>query len=250
VFKFKHIKMKRKITNENYFQNIDCDLKAYLLGFFLADGCVTMNSGCKNSYKLSINISEIDKDIVELYQQTICPNNKITISNYTKGAKNRKPTYQIKWTSNIMKKDLENFNIYPRKTQDLNFEFPFEKLNTKFHFSFIRGFFDGDNALSYETNKIQFTFAFYATSKLFLEQIGNLFKKEFNTDYKITSCKKSTMILYQINFNSNRKRRYFIEKLYNKMYNNSEFSLKRKRLKFESYLNTVLNKETKKSLSV
>lgn len=58
------------------------------------------------------------------------------------------------------------------------------------------------------------------------------------------------MTLYQINFNSNNKRKYFIEKLYNKMYNNSEFSLDRKRLKFESYLNTVLNKETNKSLSV
>ena len=34
------------------------------------------------------------------------------------------------------------------------------------------------------------------------------------------------------------------------MYNNSEFSLDRKRLKFESYLNTVLNKEINKSLSV
>ena len=242
--------MIKNISNENYFNNIDCDLKAYLLGFFLADGCITMNSGCKNSYKLSINISETDKNIVELYQQTICPNNKITISNYTKGAKNRKPTYQIKWTSNIMKKDLENFNIYPRKTQDLNFEFPFEKLNTKFHFYFIRGFFDGDGALSYEKDKIQFTFSFYATTKLFLEQIENLFKKEFNVDYKIIGCKKSTMTLYQINFNSNNKRKYFIEKLYNKMYNNSKFSLDRKRLKFESYLNTVLNKETNKSLSV
>ena len=242
--------MIKNVSNENYFNDIDCDLKAYLLGFFLADGCITMNSGCKNSYKLSINISEIDKNLVELYQQTICPNNKITISNYTKGAKNRKPTYQIKWTSNIMKKDLENFNIYPKKTQDLNFEFPFEKLNTKFHFSFIRGFFDGDGALSYEKDKVQFTFAFYATSKLFLEQIGDLFKTEFNVDYKIIGCKKSTMTLYQINFNSNNKRKYFIEKLYNKMYNNSEFSLDRKRLKFESYLNTVLNKETNKSLSV
>ena len=34
------------------------------------------------------------------------------------------------------------------------------------------------------------------------------------------------------------------------MYKNSEFSLDRKRLKIESYLNTVLNKENKKSLSV
>ena len=56
--------MIKNISNENYFNNIDCDLKAYLLGFFLADGCITMNSGFKNSYKLSINISETDKNIL------------------------------------------------------------------------------------------------------------------------------------------------------------------------------------------
>lgn len=242
--------MKKYISNENYFEEIDCDLKAYLLGFFLADGCITMNSGCKNSYKLSINISEIDKELVKLYQKTICPNNKIIISNYTKGAINRKPTWQIKWTSNKMKTDLEKFNISLRKTNDLTFEFPFDKLETKFHFSFIRGFFDGDGCLSYEKDKTDFKFLFYATSKLFLEQIGKLFQNEFEIKYSISGVKKKNLILYCLSFNSNQKRRSFIEKVYDKMYTNSEFSLNRKRLKIESYLNTVLNKETKKSLSV
>ena len=242
--------MKRNVSNENYFEEIDCDLKAYLLGFFLADGCITMNSGCKNSYKLSINISEKDKDLVKLYQETICPNNKIVISHYTKGAVNRKPTWQIKWTSNKMKEDLSKFNISVRKTNDLTFEFPFDKLDSKLYFSFIRGFFDGDGHLSYEKDKIQFTFAFYATSELFLNQLGTIFQKEFNINYSITSNKKKNLNLYCLTFNSNNKRKDFIQKLYNKMYNNSQFSLDRKRLKFESYLNTVLNKEIKKSLSV
>ena len=42
-----------------------------------------------------------------------------------------------------MHKDLENFNIIPRKTYDLEFEFPFEKIPNKYLWDFIRGFFDG-----------------------------------------------------------------------------------------------------------
>ena len=235
---------------DDYFESINSDLKAYLLGFFLADGCIQMNSRCKNSYRFSINISDIDSKIIELYKKEICPTSNIQITNYKKGAIDRKPTYMIRWTSTKMKNSLEKYNIKTNKTKDINFEFPFDLINSKYLFSFIRGFFDGDGHLSYVPNKTTFTFAFYGTSKKFLIQIGEIFEKEFNIKYIIDETKKKNMILYCLRFNSNYKRREFIEKLYNKMYNNSEFSLDRKRYKFESYLNTVLNIGTKKSISV
>jgi hypothetical protein len=242
--------MKRKEgVNDNYFETIDTDLKAYLLGFFIADGCIQMNARCVNSYKLSVNISEIDKELIELYQKEICPNNKISISNYRKGAIDRKPTHMIRWTSNKMKNDLENFNVLRNKTKHFDFKFPFEYIPNHLIFSFIRGFFDGDGNISYDgTNRL--TFAFFGTSKIFLQQIGEIFQKEFNVKYIIDESKKANMILYCLRFNSNFKRREFINNLYNKMYTNCQFSLSRKKLKFESYLNTVLNKENKKSLSV
>lgn len=243
--------MKRKYVNDNYFETIDSDLKAYLLGFFVADGCIRMSDGCKNSYRLSINISEKDKNLVELYQKLICPDNKITISNYKKGAKNRQPVYQIRWTSNKMKNDLEKFNILINKTNHFDFKFPFEKLNNKLLFSFIRGYFDGDGHLSYSKELgIQFTFAFYGTSKIFLEQMGKLFEKEFNVKYIIEFSQKKNVILYSLRFHANYKRKEFILNLYKKLYINSDFSLIRKKEKFESYLNTVLNLKTKKFESV
>lgn len=241
--------MKRFPVNDDYFETIDSDLKAYLLGFFIADGCIVMNSRCKNSYKLSINISEQDKELVELYQKLICPNNKIVISVYKKGAINRKPTHQIKWTSNKMKKDLEKYNIKKNKTKNFNFIFPFNLLDEKYYFSFIRGFFDGDGHLSYSKD-IQFTFGFYGTSKIFLSQIGEIFEKYFDVKYIIDVSKRKNMNLYCLRFNANYKRRKFISELYDKLYTNSEFSLLRKKEKFESYLNTVLSIEVKKSIPV
>lgn len=240
--------MFRKKSNDEYFKVIDSDIKAYLLGFFLADGSITINSGCKNSYRLSINISETDKLLVEKFQSEICPQNKIVTTYYQKEALNRKPVCNIKWTSNIMKNDLENFNIKQNKTYDFDFEFPFEKIENRFIFSFIRGFFDGDGHISYSKN--QFTFAFYATSKKFLTQLGIIFENNFNVKFIIDESQKKNVILYCLRFNSNYKRLSFINELYYKFYENSEFSLIRKKQKFESYLNTVLNKDINNSLSV
>lgn len=235
---------------DNYFETIDSDIKAYLLGFFLADGTIELGNRCKNSYRLSIAVSDIDFEIIKLYKKEICPNNNIKINNNTKGAINRKPVHSIRWTSTKMKEDLEKYNIKRNKTKDIDFEFPFNLIDSKYIFSFIRGFFDGDGHLSYEYKKISFTFAFYATSKNFLIQLGKIFEKEFSVKYIIDQSQRKNMILYCLRFHSNQKRREFIEKLYNKMYNNSKFSLERKRYKFESYLNTVLSIGTKKSIPV
>lgn len=44
--------MHRKFdVNDNFFENIDSEEKAYLLGFFVADGTYGLGSNCKNSYR-------------------------------------------------------------------------------------------------------------------------------------------------------------------------------------------------------
>ena len=79
-------------------------------------------------------------------------------------------------------KDLENYNITPRKTYDLEFEFPFELIPNKYLWDFIRGFFDGDGQVSYSEETHQFTFALYGTSEKFMNQLGDIFEKEFGIE--------------------------------------------------------------------
>jgi len=235
---------------DNYFDKIDSDIKAYLLGFFIADGCISKNSRCTNSYRFSINISDIDREILEIYKSELMTNNKIVTSHYKKGAINRKPVSCLRWTSGYMFEMFKvKYNINPNKTKDFNFTFNFELIDEEYYFSFIRGFFDGDGHISY-TDTNQFTFAFYATSKPFLEQIGKIFEKEFDIEYLIKGTIKTNIELFCLRFNCNQKRKYFIKKLYDKFYSNSKFSLLRKKLKFEKYLNTVLNSNGKKLESV
>ncbi len=42
--------------NENYFENIDTEQKAYFLGFIFADGNIQLRQGNTNKYRLRIGL--------------------------------------------------------------------------------------------------------------------------------------------------------------------------------------------------
>ncbi len=56
--------MRKKIYNENYFETIDSEDKAYFLGFIFADGCVT-NDSKKYRYQLTLKLHSKDVGILE-----------------------------------------------------------------------------------------------------------------------------------------------------------------------------------------
>lgn len=55
-------------VNAEFFDIIDTPEKAYLLGFFIADGCINKNTD-KSKGRFGINQSEDDKEIVEAFKQ-------------------------------------------------------------------------------------------------------------------------------------------------------------------------------------
>lgn len=170
-----------KWVNSTYFDIIDTEEKAYLLGFFIADGCVREEFDkryeCTNRLRMCLSNSIDDKEIIELLHKKICPNNKLLWRHNTKGAKNRKPQLTVQWTSNHMSNILINkYKILPKKTYDLNFKFPFETIPESLHRHFIRGFIDGDGAISLDGLRFCFN------SELFLEQIMNIFINFFKNN--------------------------------------------------------------------
>ena len=230
--------MKRKYNvNDNFFDKIDSEQQAYLLGFFIADGSFNLGERCKNSYRFQIGLQDTDEEIIKLYQKFICPDVEIKTTNYQKGAKNRKPVKLIRWTSTYMAEVLiNNYNIIPNKTKDLNFEFPFELIPKKYLWDFIRGFFDGDGQFSYNETTHQSTFAMYATSKKWANQIANIFEGTYNVEKRIEGIQKSKMILYTIRFSANQNRGEFLLNLYRNFYSGKKYFLCRKEQKLRSYL--------------
>ena len=229
---------KYKVT-DNFFADIDCEEKAYLLGFFLADGGYELGNNCTKSYKFRICLQEEDKEIVELFKEFIIPEKELYYkrSYIDKRNVNHKSTYSISWTSSKMAEDLKLFNIIPAKTYDVDFEFPFERIPDLYLWDFIRGFFDGDGQISFSDKTHQSTFALYGTSNKFMKKLGEIFEKEFNVLKRIEGIQKSNMILYTLRFSANGKRLDFFTKLYEKYYTNKKYFMKRKQEKFLKYLN-------------
>lgn len=81
---------------DDFFDVIDSEIKAYLLGFFVADGYFNLGARCTKSYRFQVALQNTDEEIIQLYRQFICPDAKIGYTFYTGGAKNRKPVVTIR----------------------------------------------------------------------------------------------------------------------------------------------------------
>ena len=221
------------IPNHTYFDNIDTEEKAYLLGFFLADGFVT------NHYRLGLENSIDDEEIIKLFQKEISPNQSIRYRNRQDNVKKRKIQVIFIITSKEMCESLENlYDIKKNKTYNHEFKFNFDKIPEHLHRHFIRGFFDGDGSISfYEyNNTIFFNFSFVFNSLNFCEQIAKIFEDKFNISKKIYENQGKTCKYYALRFNYSRDRSAKIKEIYDFLYKDSKVYLKRKKEKFDLYL--------------
>lgn len=233
--------MKNNVINEDFFKNIDSEIKAYLLGFYAADGYISISKTKNNiNYRVGIQNSIDDLEILELFNKYICPKHNINIK---EKSKIRKAQGHLRWTSKKMCDDLIEIGLGERKT--LNFNFNLNNLNQEMKRHFIRGYFDGDGSFSdnnirFSTNKLHF-------SNLILEEFKKLSKLIGGIIY---THKGKTCEYYSLRLNFKRQRYYCINIIYNYFYKDSNYFLSRKKEQFDYYLNTVLNSENKKSESV
>lgn len=228
----------KSFKNHEYFDIIDNEKKAYLLGFIVADGCIqletTKQGGVTKS--LVLNNSIDDYEIIELFHNEIFNNKNVK---FTKESIYRKKQCRFKITSYHMINTLiDTYKIIPKKTLDLNFQFPFEKIPQNLQNHFVRGFFDGDGCISKYTKTITKRFSLVFTSEIFMLQINNILKKEI-PEISITINKKigKTVDYYITNISLGGNK---LEKMYNYLYNDSTIFLNRKKQKF-NLQNTVLN---------
>lgn len=64
--------------NHHYFDEINTEEKAYLLGFFIADGCVKkVQYKHKISYRMSLDNTIKDAEIMQAFHDNICPQTKM-----------------------------------------------------------------------------------------------------------------------------------------------------------------------------
>ncbi len=231
----KKIMARKIIKNEDYFDEINTELKAYLLGFFLADGCIVQPSSGNKC--ISMCLQEQDEYVLEWFLKEIAPNGKISRH---KKKSTGKVQCNIKFTSKVMSDKLEEiYGIKPRKTRDINFTFPFDKIPNDLIHHFIRGFFDGDGWITeYSKDSNGGTlvpqFGFVSTSLPFILQLKEILPKF--TEPRIITQEGKNSTYYQLIYSCGHERvplikawlyhkaNYYLQRKYDKFKENSELT--------------------------
>ena len=130
-------RLNRYKLNESFFENIDNEQKAYILGLLYADGYV--GNEHFNNIVLQLKDGEMIEQIAKVLDFTG------TIRKSKKGGfKNSKVGYVLNFSSEIMANSLRNIGLYPNKSLTLN-NIPNMPESLLRHF--IRGYFDGDGSI-------------------------------------------------------------------------------------------------------
>ena len=164
---------------QDYFNKIDTEEKAYLLGFLYADGSISKN---RNSIKIEVH--EQDSDILDKFINAIFIDNKPKISTDQKIYK------YITITSKYMKEDLIAQGCVPNKT----FLVTMPKLEKEMINHFFRGVYDGDGSIAIGSNKrVRVCLTGYDK---FLTEVGNiLFNNDIVPRYQQVKPKVSNLII-------------------------------------------------------
>lgn len=164
--------VEKYIVDENYFEKIDTQEKAYWLGFLYADGCVTENkrNGKNKGYTLEITLAQ--KDEIQLIHLKRAINSNVPIK--TKKVK-QFSAVKLAVSNSKLCRDLIQLGCTPRKS--LTLTFPFDKMDSSLYSHFIRGYFDGDGCVYSKSEKYIHSVSFVGTNE-FLTDIQNIVNKE------------------------------------------------------------------------
>lgn len=219
----------RHYKNHQYFDKIDSEIKSYLLGFIIADGCIkvetTKAKGTTKSLTFCNSINDLE--IISLIQKEL--SNTIPLRYSISSFNKEIIRYTI--TSNYLIDCLiNNYCIKPNKTLDNNFRFPLEKIPNDLIRHFIRGYFDGDGTICNYTNQKTKRIGFVFTSEIFMNQVNQILKDNI-PDINISVQKRigKTTTYYVTNISVGGEK---IKNFFNFFYNESTVFLNRKKNKF------------------
>lgn len=205
--------------NEDFFETIDTEEKAYWLGFIQADGCIYTTPSY--GYRLEITLQETDRQHLKKFSDIF----NIELKERIQILNNINYKYVV---FNIYSKkifcDLLNVGIEERKTYSETTNVICNVPDNLIH-HFIRGVFDGDGCINCDkANKGHFIIS---GSKDFLEKIQEIMIDQIGLN-KTALIQKSDYC-WVIQYSGNNSVRY----IYSWLYKDVVVLLERKKMKFE-----------------
>ena len=148
---YPEVKLSKVQYNENAFDTIDTEEKAYWLGFLFADGSM----GSKNN-TIELQLSAKDAEHVRKFARFMQYNQEIKFKRNKKD-KNEEIYYdscRVSFTNKHLWGTLNSYGCTPKKS--ITLKFPDESIfsDKSLIRHFIRGYFDGDGTLGIYDNKV------------------------------------------------------------------------------------------------
>ena len=229
-------------VDDNYFENIDSQKKAYWLGWLITDGFITTNlntnRGLVKSNSIGLKLQEKDFDVLKDMKSDL------NCSKTIKTVKRNKPIIyndktiisktqcELRFTSAKMIQDLAKYGIHQNKTYDVTFP---KELDSKYYPGFIAGVISGDGCINIKLNhgKTYLLRCMIAGTYDLIDNIKNILVKEIgvNPDKKITKNKDSKC-LYTLELNQTET-----IALYNWLQKNGISLMERKNKLIEEFIN-------------
>jgi len=201
--------------NERFFEKVDTQEKAWLLGFILADGSIKKHNG---GYYILFELSVKDKGLLNKIINTLKSSYKIRTNE-------KKSSASLALSSKKMYYDLHKLGIVENKTYKYN---SVKGISNKLMRHFIRGYFDGDGWVSLQKN--QCTFGIVGHRELLKEIEENLrINCRLNKRKKPLTKLKNTQVVVQFAITGNLQ----VMRVRDYIYGGATIFLKRKKQIFD-----------------
>lgn len=230
-----HISNRR--IRHDFFERIETELQAYLLGFYAADGSIN-----EKRKTFRIHLSKKDSELVYLYKDIISPDARVfTVDEHNTTGRNgmivtAHESFGVDITSAKLCSDLVNLGIGYRKSYE---ELHIPEMPKELIIHFIRGYFDGDGCfvgkVDYPKNRpnpaVRMCMSIIAKKPSILNDFIKYFA-EYGLTVNLNYLKRDDA--YRFTTSSKKVCRA----IYHLMYDNANFYLSRKYNKFSYYANT------------
>lgn len=225
--------LRKENIKTNIFNPVNTPEAAYILGFYIADGCL-------NGNKFVITLNEKDKEILEKIRDYMSPITKLI---YKKETVNKQgiishPMYSFAFSCKEIVNKLEKLGLGKNKTylnKSIKNIVPKELM-----WDFIRGYWDGDGCISNSNvtknvketsyNYVNIGFTIISKDPNILNEMNEFFVEEGINTHVYPDNKGN----YLVGTHSKPE----IEKIYNKLYTSSNLFMERKRTRFNEIMTT------------
>lgn len=202
----------------NYFDNIDCEHKAYWLGLLLADGFV-------NNKIIGLCLNKKDIKLIESFKNDLNSEHQIKT--------NKDGNKYITIPCKHMCDTLISYGFHNRKSWEFDMNKILKIIPSKYEHHFIRGMFDGDGSIKYYKydyiKKPQFHFGYTG-----LENVCLYVKNKLNLKRKLIHESNLTYTLVSRNIED-------INKIYDYLYKDATIYLDRKYNTFKEIQTMTFN---------